>query len=124
MTTIASIAALLENARTRAGLSQRELAARANTAQSVVANIERGQGNPTVETVQRLLSAAGFDFKIDLREQLAADPVIEAYKKDVDRTLLIENLRRTPEQRMQGLVAMARLRAETGRARRVAERKR
>jgi hypothetical protein len=29
------------------------------------------------------------------------DPVIEAYKKDVDRTLLISNLRLTPEQRSQ-----------------------
>ncbi len=29
------------------------------------------------------------------------DPVIEAYKKDVDRTLLIENLKLTPEQRSQ-----------------------
>lgn len=28
------------------------------------------------------------------------DPVIEAYKKDVDQTLLIENLRRTVEQRI------------------------
>ena len=27
------------------------------------------------------------------------NPVIEAYKKDVDRTLLIENLRLTPQQR-------------------------
>ena len=27
------------------------------------------------------------------------DPVIEAYKKDVDRTLLIENLRLTTQQR-------------------------
>lgn len=27
------------------------------------------------------------------------DPVIEAYKKDVDRTLLIENLKLTPAQR-------------------------
>ncbi len=27
------------------------------------------------------------------------DPIIEAYKKDVDRTLLIENLRLTPQQR-------------------------
>ena len=27
------------------------------------------------------------------------DPVINAYKKDVDRTLLIENLRLTPDQR-------------------------
>jgi hypothetical protein len=29
------------------------------------------------------------------------DPVVEAYKKDVDRTLLIENLKLTPEQRSQ-----------------------
>jgi hypothetical protein len=29
----------------------------------------------------------------------AYDPVIEAYKKDVDRTLLRENLKLTPEQR-------------------------
>ena len=31
------------------------------------------------------------------------DPVIEAYKKDVDRTLLIENLKLTPAQRAQKL---------------------
>ena len=29
------------------------------------------------------------------------DPVIEAYKKDVDRTLLIANLRLTPNERSQ-----------------------
>ncbi|MFL5276796.1 MAG: hypothetical protein ACJ79O_15695 [Myxococcales bacterium] len=28
------------------------------------------------------------------------DPVIEAYKKDVDRTLIRENLRRTVEERI------------------------
>jgi hypothetical protein len=28
------------------------------------------------------------------------DPVIEAYKKDVDRTLLRENLKLTPEERL------------------------
>ena len=28
------------------------------------------------------------------------DPVIEAYKRDVDRTLLRENLRLTPEERV------------------------
>lgn len=27
------------------------------------------------------------------------DPVVEAYKKDVDRTLLVENLKLTPAQR-------------------------
>jgi len=34
---------------------------------------------------------------------LAANPVIEAYKKDVDRTLLRENLKLTPDQRLDKL---------------------
>lgn len=41
---------------------------------------------------------------------LEPDPVIEAYKKDVDRTLLRENLKRTVEQRFETLMAMARFR--------------
>ena len=28
------------------------------------------------------------------------DPVVEAYKKDIDRTLIRENLKRTPEERL------------------------
>lgn len=35
------------------------------------------------------------------------DPVVEAYKKDVDRTLLRENLRLTVEQRLEKLQSMA-----------------
>ena len=31
---------------------------------------------------------------------LDPDPVIEAFKKDIDRTLLRENLKLTPEQRL------------------------
>ncbi len=33
-------------------------------------------------------------------EDLPSDPVIEVYKKDVDATLLTENLKLTPEQRL------------------------
>ncbi len=36
---------------------------------------------------------------------LAPEPVIEAYKKDVDRTLLRENLKLTPEQRIRKMMA-------------------
>jgi hypothetical protein len=36
------------------------------------------------------------------------DPVIEAYKKDVDRTLLRENLRLTVEERFEKLIALQR----------------
>ena len=36
------------------------------------------------------------------------DPVIEAYKKDIDRTLLRERLKRTTEERLHDLEAMVR----------------
>lgn len=45
------------------------------------------------------------------------DPVIEAYKKDVDRTLLRENLRRSVEERCAALQQMAQLHDEMQRAR-------
>ncbi|MFN8095417.1 MAG: hypothetical protein U0599_24915 [Vicinamibacteria bacterium] len=34
------------------------------------------------------------------------DLVVEAYKKDVDRTLLRENLRKTPDERVRDLVRL------------------
>lgn len=58
---------LLREARSRAGLTQRELARRANTAQSVVARVETGQTSPTWETLARLLRAAGFDVYTELQ---------------------------------------------------------
>lgn len=39
---------------------------------------------------------------------LEPDPVIESYKRDVDRTLLRENLRLTPQQRIEKLMAFMR----------------
>jgi hypothetical protein len=43
---------------------------------------------------------------------LDPDPVIEAYKKDVDRTLLRANLARTVEERLQNLVRLQRFAQE------------
>jgi hypothetical protein len=40
---------------------------------------------------------------------LDPDPVIEAYKRDVDRTLLRENLKLTAEQRLMKLESFVRL---------------
>jgi hypothetical protein len=40
------------------------------------------------------------------------DPVIEAYKKDVDRTLLRENLKRSVERRMENWMQLQRFAAE------------
>jgi len=49
------------------------------------------------------------------------DPVIEAYKKDVDRTLLRENLKLSVEQRIQKLESMMRFVEETQRAMKIAK---
>ncbi len=45
-------------------------------------------------------------------ETLKPDPVIEAYKKDVDRTLLRANLARSVEERLRNLARLQRF-AET-----------
>jgi hypothetical protein len=52
---------------------------------------------------------------------LDPDPVIEAYKKDVDRTLLRENLKLTVEERIQKMIAALRLVDEIQRSRRTGE---
>ena len=85
-------ALLVREARSRAGLSQRELALRAGTSQSVVARIEAGQTGPGTETLSRLLAAAGFE----LRAELVPAPVVATHMlEDVSRILAL-----TPEQRL------------------------
>ena len=44
------------------------------------------------------------------------DPVVEAYKRDIDRTLLRENLRRSVTERVANLIALQRLAEEARRA--------
>lgn len=51
---------------------------------------------------------------------LEPDPVIEAYKRDVDRTLLRENLRKTVEERLVALMELQRWADELKRAGRAA----
>jgi len=41
-----------------------------------------------------------------LSSDLQPDPVIDAYKKDVDRTLIRENLRLTVQQRFENLMKL------------------
>jgi hypothetical protein len=48
--------------------------------------------------------------------QADPDPVVEAYKKDIDRTLIRENLRLTVEERFRKAMALARFAAEMRRA--------
>ena len=93
-------ACILHSARTRAGLSQRALAARAGTTQSVVTRIERGQASPTWETLTRLLAATGFD----LDTRITMRPVARSHMlDDVPRILSL-----TPEQRLEEVANVSR----------------
>jgi hypothetical protein len=47
---------------------------------------------------------------------ITPDPVIETYKKHVDRTLLRENLKLTPEERLNQLMELQRFAEELRRA--------
>jgi transcriptional regulator with XRE-family HTH domain len=89
---VSSPSELVSAARLRARLSQRELASRARTAQSVVARIESGATSPTWETLARLLEAAGFALDATLRP---ADDKVSHMLDDVPRIL-----RLTPEERL------------------------
>lgn len=63
----------------RAGLSQRGLAQRAGTAQSVVARIENGTTSPSWQTLTGLLGAAGFELRASLarRAPVASPPPLD-----------------------------------------------
>lgn len=56
--------------------------------------------------------------------QPPGDPVVEAYKRGVDRTLLRENLRRSATERVANLVALQRLAEEAHHAGRFPGRRR
>jgi hypothetical protein len=49
-------------------------------------------------------------------DQPTPDPVIEAYKRDIDRTLIRQNLSRSVEERLQALIELQRFAEELGRA--------
>ncbi|MFW6200502.1 MAG: type VII toxin-antitoxin system MntA family adenylyltransferase antitoxin [Gemmatimonadota bacterium] len=78
-------AELLRVARDRAGLSQRDLARRADTSQSVVARIELGETSPTVSTLNRLIEAAGFRPVVHLAGKKASSQEIVRRLRDLFR---------------------------------------
>ena len=97
------IGALVKEMRRHAQLTQRELAERAGTSQSAIAKLEQGESNPTIDTIERWARAAGFAVQFTLVPLPVVDPVVERYKRDVDRSLLGENLRKSVHERLRSL---------------------
>lgn len=58
--------ALLREARTRAGLSQSDLARRAGIAQSVVSEYESGKRQPALSTLAKLVQGTGHELSLEL----------------------------------------------------------
>ncbi len=54
--------------------------------------------------------------KDEVKERSSIDDIIELYKKDVDRTLLRENLKLTPTERLEKLMGMQKCVEELRRA--------
>jgi len=90
---------LLRTARERAGMTQRMLARKARTAQSVVARIELGETSPSWSTLARLLKAAGFSLSAGLR-RISVDPQL---LDDVARILAL-----SPEERLREVAYVSR----------------
>lgn len=101
---------VVKRMRLAAGLSQTELASRLSTTQSAIARWESAEVSPRLDTLERIADACGLEAHIVWAERWNAnwrDPVIEAYKKDIDRTLLRENLKLTVEERLVQLQKLA-----------------
>ena len=83
------VGAALSDARRRAGLSQRELAARTGVAQPTLARIELGLVDPRVGTLTRLLVECDGELHVTIRPGAG-----------VDRTQIRELLRLSPLRRL------------------------
>lgn len=83
---------LIKEARTSAGLTQRDLAERLGTHQPVVARWEKGRTRPDFDTVVRAVAACGLELHVELR------PV------DQDTVLVRRELAKTPAERLAGMV--------------------
>lgn len=71
---------LIKLARSDGGLSQRELAKRAGTSQGAIAAYESGQRSPTLETLSRIVRAAGQDLRIQVVAYDDHDDAMAAYE--------------------------------------------
>lgn len=86
---------LIKEARRRAGFTQKELAERLGTSQSVVARWESNARSPSLETVAKAVRACGFDLSISMPRY-----------DEQDIAQAAQNVRLAPQQRLDGLINM------------------
>lgn len=80
--------ALLQLARLKSGMSQRELAERAGVPVTMISAYERDQRQPSLTTLLRLIHAAGFDLRLHLAAYDPHDDILaglEAGRSESER---------------------------------------
>lgn len=87
------VATLLSTTRRRAQLSQRELARRARTSAAAVCLYERGERVPRVDTLERLLAAAGAALSLDAH----LTPEIDLRARGEDLVAVLDLADRLPQ---------------------------
>jgi transcriptional regulator with XRE-family HTH domain len=87
---------LIRQARTRAGLSQVQLAERSGKDRAQIARWERDAVTPSLETLRELLQACGFDIDLSLVRYRVPDAALEAR--------LGKALEQTPQERLQTML--------------------
>ncbi len=93
--------ALILDARTRAGLTQAQLAERAGTVQSAIAAYEAGARQPTVPTLYRILTAAGFDLRARLEPHDPHDDTVAEWEASLPASQRRRRHRQLDESRRQ-----------------------
>jgi transcriptional regulator with XRE-family HTH domain len=94
MPTETSSRSLIQTARVRAGMSQMELARAAKTSQPAVSAYESGKRSPSVETLMRLLAAAGFELRMQLSLPDTHDSSRKAAEKIIPKVQIDAHMNR------------------------------
>ncbi len=92
---------LLREARRRAGLTQQQVADRADVSQSLIARIEGGRVSPSFDRLLSLIRGCGFD--LDIR--------VVALDEDA-WSMVEQGARLSPDERLDRAVAAVQLRGE------------
>ena len=67
------IAANIKKRRKRLGISQQDLAEFAEIGIATVKDIERGKGNPSLQTLQKILAVLGLEMVLQVRNTLLTE---------------------------------------------------
>lgn len=111
---------LIKLARREAGISQRELARRAGTSQATLSAYEAGRKSPSLDTLARIIRAAGQDLRIQVVPYDDHDDVMAAYEASLPKRVVerhrkreLAHINRARKQR--GLPALAGLERDSTR---------